>query len=206
MFGKKHDSPEPFVYRFFGPTLGAVVLFVVEVVQIMVIALAIILPVRWLLIMPFIVKGASMEPNFENNEYLIIDELSYNFREVTRGDVVVFHPPTDSKEYYIKRVIGLPGDTVSIRDGVITIVNAENPTGLVLRESYIEEYTYGQVDRLVLGEDEYYVLGDNRDSSLDSRKFGSIKGSTIIGRVWLRGLPFDRFGAITTPDYEITAE
>ncbi len=203
MFGKKSEAKDPFVYRFFGPTMGAIVLFVVEVVQIMVIALAIILPVRWLLIMPFIVKGASMEPTFENNEYLIIDELSYNFHPVTRGDVVVFHPPTSPKEYYIKRVIGLPGETVNINDGVITIRNAENPNGFELHEEYIEEFTYGHVENLRLGAEEYYVLGDNRDTSLDSRKFGSIEGKTIIGRVWLRGLPFDRFGAIVAPTYQV---
>ncbi len=201
MFGKDKGEKEPLMHRVFGPTLGAVVLFVVEVVQIMVIALAIILPVRWLLIMPFIVKGASMEPTFLNNEYLIIDELSYNFHAVNRGDVIVFHPPTAPKEYYIKRVIGLPGETVNINDGVITIKNAENPSGFQVKESYIAEFTFGHVENVKLGADEFYVMGDNRDTSLDSRKFGAIEGESIVGRVWLRGLPFDRFGAIVTPTY-----
>ena len=203
MFGKKGEEKEPLMHRVFGPTLGAVVLFVVEVVQIMVIALAIILPVRWLLIMPFIVKGASMEPTFLNNEYLIIDELSYNFHAVNRGDVIVFHPPTAPKEYYIKRVIGLPGETVNINDGVITIKNADNPNGFPVKESYIAEFTFGHVENVKLGDEEYYVMGDNRDTSLDSRKFGAIEGKSIVGRVWLRGLPFDRFGAIVTPDYQV---
>jgi signal peptidase I len=203
MFKKKASKGEPFVYRVFGPTMGAVVLFVIEVAQIMVIALAIILPVRWLLIMPFIVKGASMEPTFENNEYLIIDELTYNFRAVNRGDVIVFHPLTAPKEYYIKRVIGLPGETININDGLITIRNADYPNGFELHENYIEEFTYGHVENVKLGADEYYVLGDNRDMSLDSRKFGSIDGQTIVGRVWLRGLPFDRFGAIVSPTYQV---
>ena len=194
---------EPLAYRMFGATVGAIVLFVMEVVQILVIALAIILPVRWFLIMPFIVKGQSMEPAFHNNDYLIVDELSYRLHPIVRGDVVVFIPTVDPSEFYIKRVIGLPGEKISINDGVITIKNTEFPNGFDVKESYIDEYTYGKVSNLVLADDEYFVLGDNRDNSSDSRRIGAVKKEAIVGRVWLRGLPLDQFGPIVTPTYDV---
>lgn len=191
---------EPLAYRMFGQGVGSVVLFVVEIVQIFVIAAAIIIPVRYFLIQPFIVKGASMEPNFYDSEYLIIDEVTYRFREIERGEIVVFRPPNEASQHYIKRVIGLPGETIEVKDGGIFIYNKEFPNGTMLREDYIENYTQGH-QRVVLGLDEYYLLGDNRDHSLDSRKIGPIKKSAIVGRVWIRGLPFDRIGTFPIPDY-----
>ena len=102
------------ILRIFGATIGGAVVFVLEVAQVVIIAAAIIIPIRYFLIQPFIVKGASMEPNFSENEYLIIDELSYRFRDIERGEAVVLEPPTNEGEYYIKRIIGLPGETVEI--------------------------------------------------------------------------------------------
>lgn len=188
------------VYRVFGATLGAVVLFLTEVVQIVIIAAAIIIPVRYFLIQPFIVKGASMEPNYYDGEYLIIDEVTYRFRDVERGEIVVFRPPNNSSQFYIKRVIGLPGETVEILNGKITISNKEYPNGVNLSEIYIEDYTSGR-ERITLGLDEYYLLGDNRDASLDSRRFGAVSKDELVGRVWIRGLPLDRIGTIDNPDY-----
>lgn len=195
--GVREDHP---FLRWFGPTLGAFALFVAEIVQIAVLALAIILPVRYFLIQPFVVKGASMEPNFYDSEYLIIDELTFRFRNPERGEIVVFRPPQHLDQYYIKRVIGLPGETVEVRNGMITIYNTEFPNGLTLDEPYISEVTEGR-DRRTLGEDEYYVLGDNRDASLDSRYFGAVKIDEFIGRVWVRGLPFDRVSTFDIPMY-----
>ena len=188
------------LFRWLGPTLGAVALFVVEIAQIAILALAIILPVRYFLIQPFIVKGASMEPNFYDREYLIVDELTFHFRDPERGEIVVFRPPQHDDQYYIKRVIGLPGETVEIRDGKVTIYNTDHPNGFVLTESYISEVTEGR-DRRTLGVSEYYVLGDNRDASLDSRYFGAVKVDDLIGRVWVRGLPFDRISTFDIPTY-----
>lgn len=197
---KKEIEQEPLAYRLFGPGLGSVVMFIFEVVQIFVIAAAIIIPVRYFLVQPFIVKGASMEGSYFDGEYLVIDELTPRFREYERGEVVVFRPPNSSGQHYIKRVIGLPGETVEVKDGKITIYNDEYPNGVQLQEEYIDDYTVGH--QLVdLGLDEYYLLGDNRDHSLDSRKFGAVKEGAIVGRVWLRGLPLDRIGAIETPEY-----
>lgn len=197
-----HRSKEPrLAHRILGDTVGSTMVFFVEILQIMIIAAVIIIPVRFLLIKPFIVRGASMEPNFHNDEYLIIDEISYRLGDVKRGQVVVFSPPNnESGEYYIKRVIGLPGETVEIEDGRITIYNEIYPNGAQMSEPYIDDYTHGRV-KVTLELDEYYVLGDNRDESLDSRRFGPIDDKSIVGKVLLRGLPLDKFGTIQRPEY-----
>lgn len=206
LFHDNRDRETPLLVTWFGPTLGGVAMFVVEIVQIVAIALAIIIPVRYFLIQPFVVKGASMEPNFYDNEYLIVDELTYRFREPERGEVVVFHPPKNDAQYYIKRVIGLPGEEIEIRNGKITIYNTEYPNGVALTEAYIDEYTDGTLRR-VMGEGEYFLMGDNREASLDSRVFGPVplQGGTstgdIIGRVWVRGFPLDRMGTFSLPEY-----
>lgn len=189
------------LYERFGPVGGAVASFLLEVVQIVLISSAIIIPIRYFLIQPFYVKGASMEPNFYDHEYLIIDELTYRFRTPARGEIVVFRYPRDPSQFFIKRVVGLPGETVEITDGNVIIYNTEYPNGLILEESYLgDENTEGKY-RATLGADEYYVLGDNRDSSLDSRSFDALTEEHIIGRVWVRGLPLSRFGTFELPDY-----
>ncbi len=197
-----HRSTEPrLAHRVLGDSIGSVVVFLVELLQIMIIASVIIVPIRFFVVKPFIVRGASMEPNFHNDEYLIIDEVSYRFMDVQRGQVVVFRPPNASPgEFYIKRVIALPGETIEIEDGRITIFNAEYPNGAQLDEPYIEEYTHGRV-KATLKLDEYYVLGDNRDESMDSRRFGAVAEDRIIGKVLLRGLPLDKFGPVPKPEY-----
>jgi signal peptidase I len=162
--------------------------FFAELVRIVAISLAIIIPVRYLLIQPFYVEGASMEPNFHDNEYLIIDEISYRFNDPQRGDIIVFRYPRNPQEYFIKRVIGLPGEKIEIKDGRIYIYNLENPEGFVLEESYLDPdlKTYGNFTEnpVELKEDEFFVLGDNRNSSRDSRVFGPVDKSFITGRVF----------------------
>lgn len=187
--------------RLFGQTLGSVVLFFLEVIQIAIFAVVAIVIIRVFVIKPFIVQGGSMEPNFYDSEYLIVDELSYRFRDIRRGEVVVFHPPNQAREqFYIKRVIALPGETIEIVDGEIWIYNGTNPNGFRLYEDYIHEYTDGRL-RVTVGLDEYFLLGDNRDSSLDSRVFYGVPESNIVGRVLLRGLPLHRFGPISKATY-----
>lgn len=190
------------LYDRFGPVGGAVVSFLFEVVQIVLISSAIIIPIRYFLIQPFYVKGASMEPNFYDQEYLIIDELTYRFRDPFRGEIVVFKYPRDPSQYFIKRVVGLPGETIEVTGGNVMIYNTQHPNGLVLEEAYLEESTTGKI-RVTLGENEYYVFGDNRDSSLDSRSFGAITRDYVIGRVWVRGLPLDRMGTFELPAYNL---
>lgn len=171
-------------------------LFVFELVKIVTISLIIIIPIRHFLIQPFYVKGASMEPNFHDHEYLIIDEISYNLSEPKRGDIIVFRYPRNPQEFFIKRIVGLPGEKIQIQDGQVYIYNKDKPEGSVLEEPYLSEgtKTYGisDSDIVTLEKDEYYVLGDNRNSSKDSRSFGPVNKSFIIGKVLLRGWPFEK--------------
>jgi signal peptidase I len=188
------------------PSIGAQVKdFIVELIKVVLISLAIIVPVRYFLIQPFYVKGASMEPTFFDHEYLIIDEISYRFHEPVRGDVIVFKYPRDPKQYFIKRVIGLPGETIEIKDGQVFIYNKNYPTGIALEEKfYLSGLVATEGDKItVLKNDEYFILGDNRPSSLDSRNFGPLPEKMIVGRVLLRGWPFDRVGLFKQPVYNI---
>lgn len=172
-----------------------------EMVRVAIISLAIILPVRYFLIQPFYVKGASMEPNFYDHEYLVIDEISYRFNQPERGDIVVFKYPKDPSQYFIKRIIGLPGDKIKIQDSGVYV------NGTKLNEQYLPETAetvlplrgYGDI---TLAADEYYLLGDNRTQSLDSRVFGPVKRDYIVGRTWLRGWPFSRITVFSTPEYK----
>jgi signal peptidase I len=145
-----------------------------------------------------------MEPSFFDHEYLIIDELSYRFANPERGDIVVFRYPMDPKQYFIKRVIGLPGETVEVTETEVKIYNDQHPNGLVLDEApYLGEEGKPSPTRrtLTLKTGEYFVMGDNRGSSLDSRYFGAIQRTDIVGRVWLRGWPFDRWKMFDRPVY-----
>lgn len=175
--------------------------FAIELLKIIVIAFAIIIPIRFYVLQPFYVKGASMEPNFHDNEYLIIDELSYHLHQPQRGDVVVLHSPTQPGEFLIKRVIGLPGERLSLNDGAISIFNQAHPNGAMLDESsYLASnvVTFGHLD-ITLGSNEYYVLGDNRPASLDSRIFGPVARSKIVGRTAVRAWPVYRAKVFSTP-------
>lgn len=182
--------------------LNSLGLFAWDFGKVFLIALAIIIPVRFYLFQPFIVTGSSMQPNFYQGEYLIIDELTYHFSAPQRGDVVVIVSPADDKQYFIKRVVGLPGETVIISGGKVEIKNSEHPLGKTLDEKYLPNNvaTFGNIT-VTLPPDEFYVLGDNRIASSDSRFFGPIKRSTVVGRVLLRAFPLDRFSTFATPQY-----
>jgi len=177
------------------------ILFVWEIAKIVIIALLIVMPIRYFLFQPFFVKGQSMEPNFENGDYLIVDELSYRFREPQRGEVIVFKYPEDPTQRYIKRVIGLPGETVEIKDGKITISNQQGAQ--VLDESdYLSSdvQTMGDI-KVTVGQNQYFVLGDNRYASYDSRRWGLLPEEDIIGRVFARPWPFAALAKIEVPSY-----
>jgi signal peptidase I len=178
--------------------------FFLELVQVVAISLAIIIPVRYFLVQPFYVKGASMEPNFFDHEYLIIDELSLRFNKPQRGEIIVFHYPNDPKNYFIKRVIGLPGETVEVADGQVKVYNDKYPNGIVLDEQgYLDDVYTAQTRRETLKANEYFVLGDNRAASLDSRYFGPISEKVIVGKVWVRGWPLDRWKVFASPGYNL---
>jgi signal peptidase I len=174
-----------------------------EIFKTILICLAIILPIRYYIAQPFYVKGASMEPNFHEHDYLLIDEISYRFSFPKRGDVIVFRYPQNPQEYFIKRVIGLPGETIEIKDGEVYVTSG-GKSSAPLRESYIPELTetVSQISEpTTLKSDEYYVLGDNRNGSKDSRSFGPVKKDFIIGRNFFRGLPLSRVEFVKTPSY-----
>ena len=171
---------------------GKITAFLWETAKLAVISLVIILPIRYYIIQPFFVLGASMEPNFENGDYLIIDEISYRFNQPQRGDVIVFKYPNNPKQYYIKRIIGLPGEIITISDEKIVIKNKANPDGFAPEEDYLSgAETNGNISA-TLGFDEYFVLGDNRGASSDSRIWGALKEEFVVGRALLRAYPFDK--------------
>jgi signal peptidase I len=182
--------------------------FVWDLVKILVIALIIIIPFRTFVAEPFVVSGSSMLPNFHNNDYLIVNRLTYTTGNPQRGDVIVLRFPKDPTQFFIKRVIGLPGDKVCFapncqgQDGHVYIFNAQNPQGFELNEPYETEPTYGQSMTAPLGSNEYFVLGDNRTASSDSRVWGILPRDLIIGKVWLKVFPFSDFGAFHTPTYQ----
>lgn len=173
-----------------------------EVIKVVAICLAIIIPVRYYLFQPFFVKGASMEPSFSDGDYVLIDELSYNFRDPQRGEVIIFRSPQDRSQFFIKRVIGLPGERVEIKDNQITVFKKKNE-GFVLDESaYLgQTQTLGNL-RMEL-EDEYFVLGDNRLHSSDSRLWGGVARKLITGRVVFRAWPLNKIAKFEQIEYSL---
>jgi signal peptidase I len=165
--------------------------FVFDTVKIFIIALAIVIPIRYFLFQPFFVKGASMVPTFENGQYLIIDELSYRLRAPERGEVIVFKYPNDPSQKYIKRIIGLPREELEIKDGEVFINKKQLDESSYFQTEII---TTGNI-KINLAENEYFVLGDNRPASSDSRVWGVVPKENIIGKVALRAWPFDAFSA-----------
>lgn len=163
-----------------------------EVVQFAVIALLIVLPIRWFIAQPFIVSGASMENTFHTGEYLIVDQITYHFEEPQAGDIVIFRYPKNTSVFFIKRIIGVPGDTIDIAGNVVTITDKEHPNGYVLTEPYIKSMQPDTYLHETLGSDEYFVMGDNRDHSSDSRIWGTVPRSDIVGRAYLRLFPFNK--------------
>lgn len=159
-----------------------------ETVKFVALALLIVTPIRMFIAQPFIVNGSSMDPTFATGQYLIVDEISYRLNEPERGDVIVLRYPRDPKKFFIKRIIGLPGETVEIDEGAVTIRNAEHPEGFELSEPYI---MYPKNDTLAktMGTGEYFVMGDNRAASSDSRYWGTVPEDLIVGRAFLRLLP-----------------
>lgn len=187
--------------------------FLWDFFKVIIIALAIILPVRYFIFQPYIVSGSSMEPNFSNNQYLIVNEIGYRLGQPQRGDVIVLRYPKDRKQFYIKRIIGLPGETVSIDNGGrVVIINDENPSGVTLKEDYLpaQGITYyhnrdivGGQKTITLKDDEYFMMGDNRLASSDSRDWGPLERKDMIGKVFVRVLPLSNFMKFSTPTYSL---
>jgi signal peptidase I len=160
-----------------------------EIVRFALIAIIIVVPVRMFIAQPFIVSGDSMVETFQSGEYLIVDQVTYYSRQPERGEVIIFRYPRDPSKFFIKRVIGLPGDTVQIIDGEVIILNEANPNGVVLSEPYIEPMPAAPPLTETLGDREYFVMGDNRSESSDSRAWGVLQEERIIGRALVRLFP-----------------
>lgn len=166
-----------------------------EIIKFTFITLLIVVPFRMFIAQPFVVSGASMDPTFHDGDYLIVDQLSKRFDNLERESVVIFKYPKDPSKFFIKRVIGLPGETIEIRNGVITIISNDLPEGLVLDEPYVDDKNRKSDNlTIVLNPDEYFVLGDNRIGSLDSRSWGPVNEKLIVGKPIVRLLPVNKAG------------
>jgi len=176
-------------------------LFIWEISKIVIIALLIVVPIRYFVFQPFFVRGQSMEPNFHQGDYLIIDELSYQFKAPQRGEVIVFKYPNDPSQRYIKRIVGLPGEIVKIQDGQV-FIEQDGEMQLLDELAYLSQFVSTPGDmQVTLDKTEYFVLGDNRSVSADSRRWGSLPEEDIIGRVFIRVWPFAVLAKIEVPNY-----
>lgn len=176
---------------------------VLEVFEIALVAIGSVFLIRSFLVQPFLVSGSSMSPNYSNGDYLLIDELTYRFRSPERGEVVVFRYPNDETTYFVKRIIGLPGERIEIKGNKITIFNSGNPQGFVLKEIYLPKSVVTSGDEMVqLKDNEYLMLGDNRPYSFDSRSWGPLSSGDIVGIVRIRLWPLSALQiSLAAPQY-----
>ncbi|XOB42663.1 MAG: signal peptidase I [Candidatus Nealsonbacteria bacterium] len=174
--------------------------FLLETIKIVILAIIIVFPIRYFIFQPFFVQGISMEPSFFNGDYLIADEITYRFRDPQRGEVVIFKYPQSPTQRYIKRIIGLPGETIIIENGQISIID-ENKKFILDESGYLPDNYTGGAIKALLSEDEYFVLGDNRAFSSDSRRWGALSKEFIVGKVYLRAWPFTALAKIEAPVY-----
>lgn len=169
--------------------------FVGETLRFIILSLLIVLPIRLFIAQPFVVSGASMDPTFDDGEYLIVDELSYRFDEPKRGDVIIFRYPRNTSKFFIKRVLALPNESLEIRGGDVYV----KTTGTNSFEKIEEKYVYPgntKIDEslsVTLKENEYFVMGDNRKESSDSRAWGPLHRKYIVGTPFVRLFPLSNF-------------
>lgn len=162
------------------------------------------LAIRIFVFQPYIVEGTSMEPNFKSKEFILVERVSYRMREPARGDVIVFHPPGDQNINYIKRVIAVAGETIEIDRGKISIDGRQLNEDYLTRNYTNTEQARDRTVKYTLGDDQYFVLGDNRDNSSDSRVFGPIAKNTIIGKAFVVVLPISQFQIIRHSSYDLS--
>jgi len=196
---------------------------ILDVVFNIVVIVAIVAGIRTFLVSPFQVEGSSMMSTLEDNEYIIINKLAYYIGHPERGDIVVFRPPNEMRKYYVKRVIGLPGDEVIVRGGSVYLREGAQGEEIQLNEVYLDDRNAGKTYRhppgsgdtseirFTVTDGHYFVMGDNRQGSLDSRSFTLADGEaapfvpedSIKGRVWFVALPVTKIHAFETPEYNI---
>ncbi len=174
--------------------------FLFDLLKTGVIVFVIAFCLRYFAVQPFVVDGESMMPNYVNNEYILAEKVSYLTGQPRRGDVTVFRYPGNPNISYIKRIIGLPGETIIIEDNSVKIINNDYPNGFTLNETYLPASDLTLISdgngtmKKTLGNDEFFVMGDNRQHSSDSREWGALPRANIIGRSWLTVLPFNKLG------------
>ncbi len=179
-----------------------------QIIKTALIALIIVIPIRYFVFQPFIVKGISMEPSFRNGDYLIIDELSYRLRSPKRGEVVVFRYPADTREKFIKRIIGLPNETIEFKNGKIVITSSLGEKTILDESVYLpakQTWAGEKIKKVKIPSDSYFVMGDNRLHSFDSRSWGFVSKKYLIGRVLLRLFPFKDICFFSPPMYSLDA-
>lgn len=171
-------------------------------IELFLIFVFVFIPIRLFIFEPFIVIGESMEPNFHNSDYLIVCKICTKLKKPERFEVIVFIPPVDKKKYYIKRIIGLPNEKVIIKDNNIFILKPNSSQPIKISEPYLRgERFYMEDTEFSLGSDEYFVLGDNRDESFDSRKWNKpLKEKDIVGKVIFKVGLFKKFIDILRPN------
>lgn len=180
-----------------------------DLVETIIVAVGIFTVVYIFLVQPHQVKGISMLPNFRDSEYILTDKISYRFSPPQRGDVIIFKAPKNYSEDYIKRIIALPGEKIKLDNGELFVYNKQHPDGVQLKEPYeitaptspgpfLKDGNIVQVP-----DNQYFVMGDNRIRSFDSREWGMVPKENIIGRAWLRYWPLTRAGFIPQPNYGI---
>jgi signal peptidase I len=177
--GNKIDNPHNIKKGFFR-----------EFIDTALIVVLILVPIRLWIAQPFIVVGSSMYPTFKSGDYLIVDEISYRFEDPKRGDVIIFEPPLKKSEHFIKRVVGMPGESITVVNNKVTIKDT-NGKEIILEEPYVSSERDAERS-VVLGDDEYFVMGDNRKESADSRIWGPLKKNKIVGRALVRLFPLNR--------------
>ena len=185
-------------------------LSLLELLEVALVTVGAVIIVRTFLVQPFLVHGASMVPTFMHGDYLLVDELSYRFRAPERGEVIVFSADFGTEEgssrFLIKRVIGLPGERVVLENGRVLIYNSTHPEGFMLHEGYIPSGVLtmvrpGGIGDVTLGPNEYFVLGDNRSASYDSREWGVLRSQDIVGLTRFRLWPPATLAAFAAPQY-----
>lgn len=198
----KEETKEPNAFKLLGE-------FLLDLAETFIIAIGLFVIIYNFLIQPNSVLGSSMEPNFYDGEYIITDKISYRIGEPQRGDIVVFRFPKDESLDYIKRIIGLPGESVMISDNTVTIYNEEYPAGFVLDEAYLPEETvtnggsiFPENQKTVIPYDSYFVMGDNRLRSSDSRSWGTVPEKDLIGKVLFRYWPVNKTNIFTHVEYQ----
>lgn len=189
--------------------VSSLIQFLLELAKTVIIVGVLAFVIRYYLVQPFIVEGSSMYPRFQTNDYLLVDKLSYRLQEPKRGDIVVFRYPNNESVNYVKRIIGMPGEKVRIQNGRVSIINKDHPQGMLLDESYTNgkdstfiNFNSPDAIEFPVPQSSYFVLGDNRRASSDSREWGFLPERDLIGRVVLQVYPLDRFSVVKHARYE----